>query len=196
MRGRAVYSIADMGNRDMPIDARNYRVEVPMIDGAAIPIRAIRPDDQERLHEHFKGLSEKSVYFRFMGIRRDLSPQDLKHLTELDFKNHVGLAATLTEDGHERFIGVGRYICGADSHRAEVAFAILDGFQGRGIGTLLLEHLSLIADANGVEEFEADVLGENRQMLEVFAHSGFESRRTLDSGVVHLRSSTSKVLKK
>ena len=192
MRGRAVYSMAGMGSSDMVIDARNYRVEVPMLDGAAILIRAIRPDDQERLHDHFEGLSEKSVYFRFMGIRRDLSPQDLKHLTELDFKNHVGLAATLTENGRERFIGVGRYICGIDSHRAEVAFAILDGFQGRGIGTLLLEHLSRIADANGVAEFEADVLGENRQMLEVFAHSGFESLRSLDSGVVHLRSSTSK----
>jgi GNAT superfamily N-acetyltransferase len=195
IRGRALYSMPDMGNRDMPIDARKYRVDVRMLDGAAILIRAIRPDDQERLHQHFKGLSEKSVYFRFMGIRRDLSPQDLKHLTELDFKNHVGLAATLTENGRERFIGVGRYICGADSHRAEVAFAILDEFQGRGIGTLLLEHLSLIADANGVAEFEADVLGENRQMLEVFAHSGFESRRTLDSGVVQLRASTKMVKK-
>ena len=178
------------------IDARDYRVDVRTLDGAAILIRAIRPDDRERLHDHFRGLSEESVYFRFMGIRRDLSPQDLKYLTELDFKNHVGLAATLTENGRERFIGVGRYICGADPHRAEVAFAILDGFQGHGIGTLLLEHLSRIADANGVTEFEAEVLGENRQMLEVFAHSGFESRRPFDSGVVSLHSSTSKMLKK
>ncbi len=177
-------------------DARNYCVDATMLDGTAIRIRAIRPDDQERLHEHFRGLSEKSVYFRFMGIRRDLSPQDLKRLTELDFKSHVGLAATLTENGRERFIGVGRYICGAAPHRAEVAFAILDGFQGRGIGTLLLEHLGLIADANGVTEFEADVLGENRQMLEVFAHSGFESHRSLDSGVVRLHYSTSKMLKR
>jgi len=178
-------------------DARKYCVDAAMLDGSAIRIRAIRPDDQERLHEHFRGLSKQSVYYRFMGIKRDLSPADLKRLTELDFRNHVGLAATVTENGRrERFIGVGRYICGADPHRAEVAFAILDGFQGRGIGTLLLEHLSLIADANGVTEFEADVLGENRQMLEVFAHSGFETRNSLDAGVVHLHSSTRKMLKK
>src|SRR5271163_991871 len=185
-----------MGDHDMAVDAGKYFADATMLDGAAVRIRAIRPDDKERLHDHFKGMSEQSIYFRFMGIRRDLSPDDLKHLTELDFKNHVGLAATLTENGRERFIGVGRYICGADPHRAEVAFAILDGFQGHGIGTLLLEHLSLIADANGVTEFEADVLGENRQMLEVFAHSGFESRRSFDSGVVRLHSSTSKMLKK
>jgi len=180
----------------MLIDPRKYCVDDSMLDGGVVRIRAIRPDDQERLHDHFKGMSERSIYFRFMGIKRDLSPQDLERLTELDFRNHVGLAATLTENGRERFIGVGRYICGNDPHRAEVAFAILDGYQGRGIGTLLLDHLRRIADANGVTEFEADVLGENRQMLEVFAHMGFESQRSLDSGVVHLRSSTSKTLKK
>jgi GNAT superfamily N-acetyltransferase len=185
-----------MGDRDTPGDARNYCVDTTTRDGATIRIRAIRPDDQDRLHDHFKGLSELSIYYRFMGFKRDLTPQDLTRLTELDFRNHVGLAATLTEDGRERFVGVGRYICGADPHRAEVAFAILDGFQGRGIGTLLLEHLALIADANGVTEFDADVLGENRQMLEVFAHSGFESHRLLDSGVVRLRSSTARILKK
>jgi GNAT superfamily N-acetyltransferase len=183
-------------DRDMLIDARKYCVKATMLDGGVIRIRAIRPDDQERLHEHFRGLSEQSIYFRFMGIRRDLSPEDLKRLTELDFKSHVGLAATLTENARERFIGVGRYICGNDPNRAEVAFAILDEFQGRGIGTLMLEHLRRIAEANGVTEFEADVLGENRPMLEVFAHMGFESQRSLDTGVVHLRSSTSKMLKK
>jgi GNAT superfamily N-acetyltransferase len=185
-----------MGNGDMLSDARKYCVDAAMLDGTAIRIRAIRPDDQERLHEHFRGLSKQSVYYRFMGIKRDLSPADLKRLTDLDFRNHVGLAATVTENERERFIGVGRYICGAHPNRAEVAFAILDGFQGRGIGTLLLEHLRLIADANGIAEFEADVLGENRQMLEVFAHSGFETRNSLDSGVVHLHSSTRKMLKK
>jgi GNAT superfamily N-acetyltransferase len=192
----AVYSTANMGERDNLIDAPNYCVDATTLDGAAIRIRAIRPDDQERLHEHFKSMSEQSIYFRFMGLKRDLYPDDLKRLTELDFKNHVGLVATVSQNGRERFIGVGRYICGADPHRAEVAFAVSDEFQGHGIGTLLLEHLSLIADANGVAEFEAEVLGENRQMLEVFAHNGFESHNSLDSGVVRLRSSTHTILKK
>ena len=78
-------------------DPRSYFARDVTRDGGVIAIRAIRPDDQERLHDHFKGLSEKSVYFRFMGIRRDLSPQDLKNLTELDFRKHVGLAATLSQ---------------------------------------------------------------------------------------------------
>src|SRR5271154_5937365 len=185
-----------MGDHYMAGDAHKYSANATMLDGASVRIRAIRPDDKERLHDHFKGMSEQSIYFRFMGIRRDLSPDDLKHLTELDFKNHVGLAATLTENGRERFIGVGRYIVGANPRRAEVAFAVRDEFQGHGIATLLLDHLRLIADANGVAEFEADVLGENRQMLEVFAHSGFETHSSIGSGSVHLRSSTRTIAKK
>ena len=185
-----------MGDHDMTGDARKYSVDATMLNGAAVHIRAIRPDDQERLHEHFKSLSEQSIYFRFMGLKRDLSPDDLKRLTELDFDNHVGLAATLTEDGRERFIGVGRYIRTANPGRAEVAFAVRDEFQRHGIGTLLLDHLSLIAAANGIEEFEADVLGDNHQMLEMLAHSGFKVHSALDSGVVHLHSSTRKTLQK
>ena len=110
----------------MVSEPRKYCVDATLLDGAAVRIRAIRPDDQERLHEHFRGLSEQSVYFRFMGLKRDLSPADLKRLTELDFDNHVGLAATVTENGRERFVGIGRYIRGANPSRAEVAFAVLD----------------------------------------------------------------------
>src|SRR5271154_1834679 len=103
-----------MGDHYMAGDAGKYFADATMLDGAAVRIRAIRPDDKERLHDHFKGLSEQSVYFRFMGFKRDLSPQDLQRLTELDFKSHGGLVAELTENGRERIIGGGRYICGAD----------------------------------------------------------------------------------
>jgi GNAT superfamily N-acetyltransferase len=174
----------------MPQAAQNYSVDVKLLDGASIRIRAIRPDDKDRLHEHFKSLSERSVYFRFMGFRRDLSAADLAQLTELDFNDRVGLAATLTEDGRERFIGVGRYIRGASPSRAEVAFAVLDKWQGHGIATSLLEHLRRIANANGIAEFEADVLSDNSQMLEVFAHSGFRVRGRMESGVIRLYAPT------
>jgi len=168
------------------IDLRNYRVDAVLRDAGSICIRAIRPDDKERLREHFAGLSPQSVYFRFMEIRRALSAHELQQLTELDFKDHVGLVATITDNGVEHIVGVGRYIRGSNPHRAEIAFAILDEHQGRGIGTLLLEHLNRIAYANGITEFEANVLGDNARMLEVFAHSGLKVRRSFESGVVHL----------
>lgn len=192
-----------------PHDAREYSAEEVLRDGGSIHIRSIRPDDKGRLRDHFGRLSERSVYFRFFGFKRRLTDDDLKRFTELDFMRHVGLVATLREGGEERIIGVGRYIVRgvenaaavapeterAEVQPAEVAFAVADEHQGRGIGTLLLEHLARIARENGISEFEADVLGENNQMLEVFARSGFVVRRSIEAGVVHVSFPTEETLR-
>src|SRR5690242_9932938 len=124
---------------------RDYAVDEILRDGGSIRIRAIRPDDKVRLFEHFSGLSPQSRYQRFFGGKRTLTRDELARLTELDFDTHVGLVATLHDGREERFIGVGRYFRTGDPARAEVAFAVLDEHQGRGIGTLLLEHLRRIA---------------------------------------------------
>jgi GNAT superfamily N-acetyltransferase len=167
-------------------DPANYSVREILRDGTTVLIRAIRPDDKQRLLRHFESLSEKAVYFRFFGIKRTLSQDELRRLTEMDFANHVGLAATVGEREHERFVGVGRYIRTDNRPCAEVAFAVLDRYQGLGIGTLLLKHLAAIARRNGISEFVANVLGSNHQMLEVFANSGFPSHTSYDAGVVHV----------
>jgi GNAT superfamily N-acetyltransferase len=168
------------------IDAVNYSALEVLRDGTAMRIRAIRPDDKQRLLQHFNGLSAQSIYYRFFGIKRSLTEDDLARLTELDFVNHVGLAATVQAGDDERFIAVGRYIRTQDPHRAEVAFAVLDEYQGHGIGTLLLKHLARIAQRNGISEFGADVLASNHQMLEVFANSGFSFHHSYESGVVRV----------
>ncbi|HSU92007.1 MAG TPA: GNAT family N-acetyltransferase, partial [Sporolactobacillaceae bacterium] len=173
-------------SNEVVIDSASYRTEEVLRDGGSIHIRAIRPNDRERLLQHFKGLSEQSIYYRFFGIKRTLDDAELARFTQLDFANHVGLVATLREDGNERFIGVARYVRLTEPTRAEVAFAVLDKHQGRGIGTVLLEHLRRIAHQSGISEFEADVLGDNNRMLEVFAKSGFKVRRVAQAGVVHV----------
>lgn len=131
-----------------------------------------------------------SVRLRFCGAKKTLTDEELRWFTELDFVRHVGLVATLREHGEERIIGVGRYIAIADGdaplERAEVAFAVADEHQGRGIGSLLLEHLVPIARANGITEFEAEVLGENNRMLEVFAATGFVVGSSVRSGIIHV----------
>jgi acetyl coenzyme A synthetase (ADP forming)-like protein len=178
-------------------NARTYSATEILKDGGSIQIRAIRPDDKQRLLDHFNRLSQRSVYFRFFGAKKRLTDDELRRFTEPDFVRHVGLVATLREGGEERIIGVGRYMAldrgghlgEADDtppHTAEVAFAVSDAHQGRGIGTLLLEHLAPLAHANGITAFEADVLGENNQMLEVFARSGFLVKRSIEAGVVHV----------
>ncbi len=177
---------AEAAERAMLAEPARYRIEDIARDGASIIVRAIQPSDKELLSEHFHGLSNQSIYFRFMGIKRELSDADLRRLTEVDFRDHVGLVATLSDVGRERFIGVGRYIRKPASTRAEVAFAVIDEHQGRGIGTILLEHLRRIAQAGGIDAFEAEVLSENRRMLGVFTQSGFKVASSFDSGTVHV----------
>jgi GNAT superfamily N-acetyltransferase len=98
----------------------------------------------------------------------------------------VGLAETVEAEEQERFIGIGRYFRTPASHHAEVAFAVLDGCQGHGIGTLLLKHLVRIARINTIGEFGADVLASNHQMIEVFTNSGFSFHNSFESGDVRL----------
>ena len=164
----------------------SYSVREVLQNGTAILIRAIRADDKARLLRHFQGLSPRSVYYRFFGLRRSLTDDDLRRLTELDLINHVGLAATIHFDQDEHFMGVGRYIRKSHVPSAEVAFAVLDAYQGHGIGTLLLKHLARIARSNGIERLEADVMGGNQQMLEVLMNSGFREEQSYESGLVHV----------
>ncbi len=168
------------------VDMTNYMASEVLGDGSRILIRAIRADDKQRLLQHFQNLSPQSVYYRFFGLKRSLNDDDLQRFTELDFINHVGLAATLGRSASERFVGVGRYIRSEGASSAEVAFAVLDEYQGHGIGTLLLNHLTGIARVKGIKEFTASVLGSNKQMLEVFASSGFRVHDSYDSGVVRV----------
>jgi GNAT superfamily N-acetyltransferase len=163
----------------------SYRVEETVRDGGAIVIRTIRPDDKERLREHARGLSPESVHHRFMAYKRELSDGELRRFTEPDFDQHAGIVAILSEEGREHIVGVGRYFR-TSKQRGEAAFSVIDAHQGRGIGTLLLVHLSRIALRKGITEFAADVLGDNVHMLDVIAASGFKVQATHESGVVHL----------
>jgi acetate---CoA ligase (ADP-forming) len=170
---------------------RDYAVEEILRDGGSIHIRAIRPDDRERLADHFHRLSERSVHLRFQGAKRGLSEAELDFFTRLDFVRHVGLVATLRDGAAERIIGVGRYLVSDEADgSAEIAFAVADEHQGRGIGTLLLDHLLGIAREQGIAEFHAQVLGENNQMLDVFRHTGLRVTGTTDGGVMEVSFST------
>ncbi len=175
-------------------DLREYSADELLRDGGSIHIRAIRPDDKQRLRGHSEGLSARSVYFRFLGPKKRLTDKDLVLLTDLDFVNRVALVATLGKGEEEKIIGVGRYAmsetAGGAPRSAELAFSVIDEYQHHGIGTLLLEHLLRIARGQGIRQLEAEVLADNRAMLGVIESSGLIAKRTVSSGVVHVVFST------
>jgi L-amino acid N-acyltransferase YncA len=160
------------------------RLRGELRDGTPVCIRAIRPDDKERLRIAFERLSPGTVYRRFFHPKRALSSEELRMLTELDFRDHVALAVTVDEQICERLIAVGRFVRVASApKRAELALTVADEYQHRGAGTLLLQHLAGVARRSGVRELVAHVLDENREMLEVIQNLDLPVQRTTEDDV-------------
>ncbi len=172
---------------DTKSDPRTYLSRDVTRDGCIIDIRAIRPDDKGRLCEHFRSLSPTSAYFRFFSPKRKFSERELADLTEIDFVRKVTLVATVRSRGAERIVGLAQYVVLDDRRQcAQLACSVIDAYQGRGIGALLLEHMLGIARARGVVEFAADVLGDNHPMLRLLTKSGLATHRSTQAGVVHV----------
>jgi predicted CoA-binding protein/RimJ/RimL family protein N-acetyltransferase len=145
-------------------------------------VRPAREDDLDRLVVFFTGLSPESRYFRFFGIPR-VDSASVAHLVPMD----PSRGRTLVGECGGRIVAfAGYYRTAGEPDRAEVAFAIADTFQGRGIGTRLLEQLADIARSEKVRTFDGYVLGENRKMMDVFLDSGYRVSRQIDRGVFHV----------
>ncbi|HEV3273760.1 MAG TPA: GNAT family N-acetyltransferase [Candidatus Dormibacteraeota bacterium] len=160
-----------------------WALDAVLADGGTVHIRPIRPDDADAHRAFFALQSEQNVYFRFFGPRSELSDREVTHFTTVDYHDRMAFVAFL----RDQMIAVGRYDRLAGGDVAEVAFAVADEHQGRGLATLLLEYLAAYATTEGITQFAADTLIDNRRMLEVFQAAGFRrARRSIEYGVVHL----------
>jgi RimJ/RimL family protein N-acetyltransferase len=169
-------------------DLVNYSADATLKDGTKTTIRAIRPEDAPSLLEAFGKLGQEAIYRRFFSPKKELSPTELKQLTQVDFRRIVALVATAQVDGADTLMAGARYAVGAGNHPkgAELAFLTGEDYQGRGIAGLLLRHLVVLARKNGLLQLEADVLAENQPMLNVFQRSGLQMTQRRDGNVVHV----------
>ena len=153
-------------------------------NGAAVRLRPIRPDDAPRLLALCDRLSPRTVYQRFFTVRR-LRPAEVEVLANVDYQTRMAVVAEVDE-GHDcALIGVARY-APSDDGTSDVAFVVADAWQGLGLGSLLLDALLRAAEERGLDEFSADVLGDNRQALRLLGRHTTITARTLESGVIHL----------
>jgi len=150
----------------------------------SVIIRAIRADDKERIAKAFRALEPGSIYLRFFSHKKELSGDELRRLTEPDRAREAALVATIGSGDEETIIGLGEYA--GDGRSAHIAFAVEEDYQGRGIASRLLRNLAHLARANGVAQFEADVLVENMPMLNALRHSGLPVRESESDGIVHI----------
>jgi RimJ/RimL family protein N-acetyltransferase len=171
------------------IDAQNFSVPEKLKNGTPVTIRAVRPDDKRRIAEAFGNLDPESIYTRFFRHKSELTDEELKAATEVDFENTVALVVAVPAgEEQEIIIGAGRYILYAPPNAersAEVAFTVEEDYQGQGIAGMILRHLIHIARAQGVAQFEAEVLPKNRAMLAVLARSGLSMKQSFEDNVVH-----------
>jgi acyl-CoA synthetase (NDP forming)/GNAT superfamily N-acetyltransferase len=166
----------------------SWEADVVVADGGTLHLRPLTPADAEALVAFHAGLSMRTRYLRYFSAYPTIPKRDLIRFTHVDHVDRVALAAWL---GHE-VVAVGRFdrLPGDDpatpGQAAEVAFVVADAHQGRGIGSVLLEHLAETARGLGITRFEALVLAENATMLRVFLDAGYQPSRHLNGNEVTL----------
>ena len=157
-------------SRDKHVAPRPRGERVRLRDGAQIVIRQVEPEDAAQLKVGFEHLSAVSRYRRFLAPVGDLSSNQLSYLTHVDHVSHEAIAAldTVTGDG----VGIARYVRDPDDARqAEVAIVVADAWQGRGVGTALMERLAARARAAGVERITARMIVGNDAARALIAHA-------------------------
>ena len=166
-------------------DLANYARQEQLRDGSPVEIRALSPDDEGGMLAALEETSTQSLQRRFFALKRHFSDKERAFFMEVDFRSHVALVACVQNAGRSAIVGGGRYVS-VEPGRAEMAFVVIDAWQGRGIGGLLACHLIAIARASGLEELTAEVLADNTAMRRVFDRLGFKPVARRDPQTVHL----------
>ena len=157
--------------------------DVLLSDGTAVHVRQMQPGDADAILALHSRLSDRTRYLRYFSPYPTIPERDLNRFVHVDHRDREAFVVV----SGSRIMAVGRYErLGPDSSDAEVAFVVEDAHQGRGIGSVLIEHLADAARQNGITRFVAEVLPENGSMLRVFSDFGYPVQRRYADGVVHL----------
>ncbi len=169
---------------EYPEDLETYRTTKT---GLEILLRPVKISDEPLLKEFFYSLSDQSMYRRFISLRKDMPHERLQDFVIIDYTKEVVILAVLTEDELEKVVGMGQYGIDEMMHSAEVAFVVRDDYQNRGIGTELLAYLTYLAKRQGLLGFTAEVLVENKPMMNLFEKMGFDIKKQSEGGVYELK---------
>ncbi|HKW71220.1 MAG TPA: GNAT family N-acetyltransferase [Candidatus Dormibacteraeota bacterium] len=150
-------------------------------------VRPIVPEDEPLLHEAVASMSERTVYFRFFSPIKRMSDAMAHRLAVVDYQDRFAIVgSTKRPTGKERIVGVARYDRARDTDVAEVAVAVIDEFQRRGLGGLLLAELARVGREHGIRTFSLIVLPENREMLGLLRKMGWIHQAKLVGGVYEI----------
>jgi RimJ/RimL family protein N-acetyltransferase len=163
----------------------DYVAAETLKNGLAVTVRALRPEDRDKVAQAVRGLEHESIYFRLFTHRRELTEAGLDRIMRFDPEREVVLLATIGSGTDETVIGSARYVV-LSPQSADIAFMVEEDHHGQGIASRLLRHLAKVARAQGITTFEADVLAENRAMRGVFTRTGWPIETRREGSAVHL----------
>jgi RimJ/RimL family protein N-acetyltransferase len=160
---------------------------IELHDRTKVHLRPIVPEDEPLLHEAVASMSERTVYFRFFSPIKRMSDALAHRLAVVDYNDRFALVATTNRPaGKERIVGVARYDRAPQTDVAEVAVAVIDEFQRRGLGSVLLAELARVAKTHGISTFQLIVLPENREMLGLLRRMGWIHQAKLAGGLYEI----------
>jgi RimJ/RimL family protein N-acetyltransferase len=156
-------------------------LDLTLRDGSPVTVRPIEPEDKPLLARAFDRLSPASRYRRFLAPTAALTARALRYLTEVDHHDHEALIAL---DPTGDLVGVARYVRAGAADRAEAAVTVVDDWQGRGLGTALLELLAERGHEERISKFTALLLAQNTEMLDLLRHLGSVEVADPDAGTI------------
>jgi len=168
---------------EYPEELETYRTTKT---GLEIFLRPVKISDEPLLKDFFYDLSDQSLYRRFMSPRKDVPHRHLQDHIIIDYTQQMAVLATVNPNEKEEIVGLGQYSVIPSKHMGDVAFAVKDAYQNKGIGTELLSYLIYLAQKQGLLGFTAEVLMENRPMLHVFGKTGLNMEKRAEGGVWEL----------
>ena len=169
---------------EYPENLERYRTTK---DGSEILLRPVRISDEPLLKEFFYSLSDESNYKRFFTLRRYMPHEILQKFVAIDYTRQMVILAIAHEGDKEVVVGVGQYAVIGETNTAEVAVAVRDAYQGKGMGTELLSYLVEIAKRKGLYGLTGDVFADNSRMLHLVNKLGFNEDRETDAGVSSMK---------
>jgi len=160
---------------------------IELRDGTKLQLRPIVPEDEPLLHEAVAAMSERTVYFRFFSPIKRMSDALAHRLAVVDYNDRFAIVATTRKpNGKQRIVGVARYDRAGGTDVAEVAVAVIDEFQRRGLGSVLLTELARVGRAHEIKTFSLIVLPENSEMLGLLRKMGWIHQARLSGGMYEI----------
>ena len=160
--------------------------KLTLANGLTVNFRTIKPSDEEKLRRLFYRFSEQSVYNRYFNPIKSMPHKRIQEYVNVDCESTLSIVGVVGASGNERIVAEARYVKYKDSPLADIAFAVDDEFHGLHIASHLYKILFQLARERGVQGFTADVLGSNKQMLNVFKNGELTVTTRLKDGVYTL----------